>query len=228
MADISEASREQSAGIEQVSLAVSQMDEVTQQNAALVEEAAAAAESLEEQAQALAQAVSVFVLNEEVGATATRVHKVEGLDFNGAIIVHRNWKRRLLEFVGGKGETLDPSVVGREDKCALGCWIHGDGLSLQGSPLYGSLKNEHIDFHRCAADVLRQHLGGDSRSARATIVGEFSERSNKIIGLLEALQKEGRRPAALPVHAASRGVPRLAARTAAALPAPVEDEWAEF
>lgn len=62
MADISEASREQSAGIEQVSLAVSQMDEVTQQNAALVEEAAAAAESLEEQAQALAQAVAVFRL----------------------------------------------------------------------------------------------------------------------------------------------------------------------
>ena len=44
MADISAASRDQSAGIEQVSLAVSQMDEVTQQNAALVEEAAAAAE----------------------------------------------------------------------------------------------------------------------------------------------------------------------------------------
>ena len=60
MGDISDASREQSSGIEQVSLAVSQMDEVTQQNAALVEEAAAAAESLEEQAHNLAQAVSVF------------------------------------------------------------------------------------------------------------------------------------------------------------------------
>ncbi|QRM20528.1 PAS domain-containing protein [Dechloromonas sp. TW-R-39-2] len=64
MADISDASREQSSGIEQVSLAVSQMDEVTQQNAALVEEAAAAAESLEEQANSLSQAVSVFRLTE--------------------------------------------------------------------------------------------------------------------------------------------------------------------
>ena len=63
MADISDASREQSSGIEQVSLAVSQMDEVTQQNAALVEEAAAAAESLEEQAHGLARAVSVFKLS---------------------------------------------------------------------------------------------------------------------------------------------------------------------
>jgi methyl-accepting chemotaxis protein len=65
MNDIAEASREQSAGIEQMGLAVSQMDEVTQQNAALVEEAAAAAESLEEQAQSLAQSVSVFRLSGE-------------------------------------------------------------------------------------------------------------------------------------------------------------------
>jgi methyl-accepting chemotaxis protein len=68
MVDISAASREQSAGIDQVCLAVTQMDEVTQQNAALVEQAAAAAESLEEQAQSLAQAVSVF----HVGAAPQR------------------------------------------------------------------------------------------------------------------------------------------------------------
>ncbi|MBE9608802.1 PAS domain-containing protein [Chitinilyticum litopenaei] len=60
MSEISAASSEQSAGIEQVNQAVTNMDENTQQNAALVEEAAAAAESLEEQASALAVAVSVF------------------------------------------------------------------------------------------------------------------------------------------------------------------------
>jgi methyl-accepting chemotaxis protein len=64
MAEISAASSEQSAGIEQVNLAITQMDEVTQQNAALVEEAAAAAESLEEQSEALATSVSVFKLDE--------------------------------------------------------------------------------------------------------------------------------------------------------------------
>jgi uncharacterized phage infection (PIP) family protein YhgE len=71
--EISSASREQSSGIEQVTQAVGQMDEVTQQNAALVEEAAAAAESLEEQAHGLVQAVSMFKLKEgreAVAATA--------------------------------------------------------------------------------------------------------------------------------------------------------------
>ena len=73
MGDISDASREQSSGIEQVSLAISQMDEVTQQNAALVEEAAAAAESLEEQAQGLVSAVGMFRLSagQKAGRTLT-------------------------------------------------------------------------------------------------------------------------------------------------------------
>jgi methyl-accepting chemotaxis protein-2 (aspartate sensor receptor) len=63
MGEISAASEEQSGGIDQVNRAVSQMDEVTQQNAALVEEAAAAAGSLQEQAERLVQAVAVFKIN---------------------------------------------------------------------------------------------------------------------------------------------------------------------
>ena len=63
MGEISAASEEQSSGIDQVNRAVSQMDEVTQQNAALVEEAAAAAGSLQEQAQRLGEVVSVFRIN---------------------------------------------------------------------------------------------------------------------------------------------------------------------
>lgn len=66
MAEISAASLEQSSGIEQVNTAITQMDDVTQQNAALVEEAAAAAQSLEEQAQQMVQVVSSFTLEENV------------------------------------------------------------------------------------------------------------------------------------------------------------------
>jgi methyl-accepting chemotaxis protein len=60
MGEISAASHEQEAGIEQINQAITEMDTVTQQNAALVEEAAAAAGSLQDQASALAQVVSVF------------------------------------------------------------------------------------------------------------------------------------------------------------------------
>ncbi|WP_434991060.1 methyl-accepting chemotaxis protein [Xanthomonas melonis] len=71
MGEISAASQEQSAGIEQVNQTIAQMDETTQQNAALVEEATAAARSMEEQAGHLAEAVSVFKLEEAAAAPAS-------------------------------------------------------------------------------------------------------------------------------------------------------------
>ena len=62
MSEIETASSEQRTGIEQINIAITQMDQVTQQNAALVEQAAAAAVSLNEQAQRLSTAVEVFRL----------------------------------------------------------------------------------------------------------------------------------------------------------------------
>ncbi|MFZ3087456.1 MAG: PAS domain S-box protein [Methylotenera sp.] len=73
MGEITAASVEQSAGIDLVNQAVTQMDEVTQQNAALVEEAAAASESLVDQAVSLMETVSVFKLNDGSSISAIKV-----------------------------------------------------------------------------------------------------------------------------------------------------------
>jgi methyl-accepting chemotaxis protein len=68
MSEITAASQEQSAGIEQVNQAITQMDRVTQQNAALVEEAAAAAGSMKDQTVNMSQAVGIFKLKEGAGS----------------------------------------------------------------------------------------------------------------------------------------------------------------
>lgn len=73
IAEISAASAEQMRGIEQVNAAVGQMDDMTQQNAALVEQAAAAAASLDSQARHLLTAVSVFTLGQGDTADALAV-----------------------------------------------------------------------------------------------------------------------------------------------------------
>jgi methyl-accepting chemotaxis protein len=83
MGEITAASQEQTSGIEQVSQAITQMDQVTQQNAALVEEASAAAQSLQEQADNLVEAVSVFKLKsgergERGEPTLTRITPIAG------------------------------------------------------------------------------------------------------------------------------------------------------
>ena len=73
MGEISAASHEQSLGVAQVGEAVTQMDQATQQNAALVEEMAAAASSLQGQAEELVQVVSVFRVGETAPASAPRL-----------------------------------------------------------------------------------------------------------------------------------------------------------
>ncbi|XTZ39980.1 methyl-accepting chemotaxis protein II [Salmonella enterica] len=72
MGEIASASDEQSRGIDQVALAVSEMDRVTQQNASLVQQSAAAAAALEEQASRLTMAVSAFRLSSVPGTPAQR------------------------------------------------------------------------------------------------------------------------------------------------------------
>jgi methyl-accepting chemotaxis protein len=74
--DIAAASREQSSGIGQVSQAVTQLDAVTQQNAALVEQSAAAAAAMQEQAARLAQAVQVFRIGAPIAAPSGTVRRI--------------------------------------------------------------------------------------------------------------------------------------------------------
>ena len=74
MSDITAASKEQSSGIEQVNQAILQMDETTQQNAALVEQATAAADAMRAQAIKLFEEVSAFKI--------ARGERVQGLSLN--------------------------------------------------------------------------------------------------------------------------------------------------
>ncbi|SFG28765.1 Methyl-accepting chemotaxis protein [Duganella sp. CF458] len=74
MQEIATASAEQGNGIEQINMAVTQMDDTTQQNAALVEQTAAASASLQDQAQTLVKSISIFTLGNE-GSAAPAVRK---------------------------------------------------------------------------------------------------------------------------------------------------------
>ncbi len=89
VAEITAASQEQSTGIEQVNKAIMQMDEVTQQNAALVEEAAAAAESLQEQANKMSESMAQFNVGDTpLPAPASRQARAPLADRRGP---QRSW-----------------------------------------------------------------------------------------------------------------------------------------
>ena len=89
MEEISAASLEQEQGIGQINQAVTEMDTVTQQNAALVEEAAAAASAMQDQAAQLAQLVSVFKLNSEMSAASTSIKNRQEVKNVKAVKINR-------------------------------------------------------------------------------------------------------------------------------------------
>jgi methyl-accepting chemotaxis protein len=90
VAEIAAASREQSAGIEQVNKAVMQMDQTTQQNAALVEEASAASQAIVEQAQALNGMISRYNVGDSAGKQSAKLAPMAAERRSGA----RPWTNR--------------------------------------------------------------------------------------------------------------------------------------
>lgn len=227
MAEISAASAEQSSGIDQVNQAVMQMDEVTQQNAALVEEAAAAAAALEEQAVGLVEAVSLFRLDGSAAMRAPSALKAlpasgsaKKFSLSDAAGAHAKWKARLVNYIkGNSGETLDPKVVSRDDKCDLGCWIHGEGQKYTGMDQYKKLKSLHATFHKQVGKIVETAQAGDQEEAMRMLGGAFFTASNDTIKAINALQTQisgGGKPA--------RSVPELPARSTAM----ASDEWEEF
>jgi len=195
MSEITAASFEQSQGIEQVNLAITQMDEVTQQNAALVEEAAAAAEALEEQAQNLSASVAVFKVDTKASgaqlALADKTAAAKTSHFDDAVAAHIKWKIRLTQFIDGTStEKLDSNVICQDSQCALGKWIYGDGAKYQHIGHFDELKDRHAQFHRCAGDVVKRVDNRDLNGARALLSGEFIEASKKTVASIMALKGE--------------------------------------
>ncbi|MFA6015314.1 MAG: methyl-accepting chemotaxis protein [Gallionellaceae bacterium] len=197
MSEISAASTEQSQGIEQVNQAITQMDEVTQQNAALVEEAAAAAESLEEEAQNLTQSVSVFKVDssgKNAGkpvALLAAQGKTSTSHFDDAIAAHIKWKLRLGQFIDGTGtEKLDKATVCKDNLCALGKWIYGDGEKHKNAANYGELLTKHANFHRCAGEVVAKVDAKDKAGAKSILAGEFAVSAKETVTAIMNLKKE--------------------------------------
>ena len=103
-AEIAASAREQAVGLAEVNVAVNQMDQTTQQNAAMVEEATAAARSLAEEADELSRQVARFALTngqQRTVAAPTVVHQLQARAATAGREIARNAKRRVAAGGGG-------------------------------------------------------------------------------------------------------------------------------
>jgi len=233
ISEISAASQEQTTGINQVNQAVTSMDEATQQNAALVEEAAAAAESLVEQAVQLSDVVSVFKLGNESIKTERRAvnspmrsQYTSNIRHNSATPkpdtkfsfvdaekAHGKWKMRLIDYINGRShESFDISAVSCDDKCPLGQWIYSNAAMYGSLPEYKKLKDEHMHFHTSVGEIVENAQNGDTASAKKLLGADFARHSKSTISAIREMHSK------VDVQKNSYGSSKTG----------TDDEWEEF
>ena len=157
VSDIANASMEQASGIEQVNKALTQMDEVTQQNSALVEENAATSKTLEHQAKAMDERVAFFRIDDaaEGRHTAQPAHAPErrpaaapsrgpasrnghsphkgsvageSVDVDLDAAIEKHTEWKIkLRHAISSQEQLDAATISKDNCCQLGQWLHGKG-----------------------------------------------------------------------------------------------------
>lgn len=123
------------------------------------------------------------------------------MDYSTAIIAHSQWKARLRRVVDGT-ETVDVSIVSRDDQCPLGKWIHSDDARSQlSAQVHTHLREAHAAFHLVAGEVADIAQNGDVVHARTYLAvdGAFTRTTAFVVQILEAL-REGDTTRALTVN----------------------------
>ena len=205
MSDINSASGEQSAGIESINVAVAQIDQMTQRNAALVDDAARTATSLNEQAVSLMKTVAGFDLGDrEYGNAEEAVALVkDACDF------YRNHGREaLIAEVNklGKGHFIDRDlylmVIGANDAVLV---AHGSNPRLlnrgpegagRGRPLLRQGNGECSQGQGPGLDRLQMGASGDQRDPRQDVLFSKGRRPGHRLRDLQDLNAGGARPPA--------------------------------
>ena len=114
-----------------------------------------------------------------------------GLDVLAVIKSHLEWRRRLEEYVDGRGEILDVSKVVADDVCVLGKWLYygPQRFTLGLYPEYAELIEAHRRFHLYAGRVVTCYLAKGPAAAKERIQQEFDLYSREIVRLLQALME---------------------------------------
>lgn len=116
------------------------------------------------------------------------------MDWMGIINAHVMWKQRLQKLLDGTSkETLDPAVIGVDNRCALGQWIYGDGQAYREAETFEEVRLMHAEFHKLAAEVVNLHQAGKAEEANELLHGNYARLSERlkrrILGLSQHIGK---------------------------------------
>ncbi len=198
VAEIATASAQQAAGIDQVNLAITAMDEGTQQNAALAEETSSASASLYEKAQEMEQGIAFFHLLQPAAARIASgddrdqalcadAGEDATLDFFKARTAHLAWRQRIRDFLDGKQSLTHAEAVSHRD-CVLGKWLYHAGMATYGHiPEMQRMEKSHEQLHAVIRDIIALKEAGKYAQAESRFA-EIEQLSDEIVMLLHRVE----------------------------------------
>jgi methyl-accepting chemotaxis protein len=184
VSQIATASREQEKGIDEVNRAVTVMDRVAQQSAALVEETAAASMHVAAQMSDLDAVVRQFTLS-SAGKSIANIGRSPLADMKQA---HLNWRIRMSNVVQGYEKISDISTVKNHHLCGLGKWRDSDGRQFDYLPEMKNLDVLHEKFHVLVAEAVTSAKEGYCDTANE-LMTEVDVLSAEIVAVLEQIER---------------------------------------
>ncbi|HYD29459.1 MAG TPA: methyl-accepting chemotaxis protein [Azospirillaceae bacterium] len=189
---IATATREQTIGLEQVNEAVTEMDNMTQKNAALVEEGAANAAALSQSANHLHEMMAFFVLDiaqRNAGGLHEMARHLALIE--GTKIDHATFRQTVYDTLDGRGNK-EADQLADHHGCRLGKWYDGlkDG-SIRSLPNFAALAEPHARVHESGKRALRCKVQGD-RAGAQTARADLDRASEEVLAMLDDLANDVR------------------------------------
>lgn len=116
------------------------------------------------------------------------------MNFDEAIQAHSTWKLKLTKYLRSPDGSLKAEEVCLDNKCALGLWIYGEGVSYTSMTEYGTLKSEHAKFHKAAAEVITKADAGKSVSEEVQMGADspFAKASSAVVLAIMEMKKKAK------------------------------------
>jgi len=114
------------------------------------------------------------------------------MNFDDAVKAHAEWKMKLSNYIRSPDKSLDANVVCKDDQCALGKWIYGEGKTHSALTEYSTLKTEHAKFHNAAADIIRKADAGQNMNDQIVFGSDsdYAKSSASVVSAIMAMKKK--------------------------------------
>jgi len=239
MDDIASSSQEQKEGIDQVNVAISQIDSAVQENSVLAKHTATTSEELNDLSLVMKSNMAQFTIDRNT-SQPSRVRSSDDFDFSLARRNLRQWQIIARSYLNDISIPFDRSTAGNVEKCSLGQWLKGDGKTYQSLTSVQALEKEHAKFHQFVGETLHLKDAGDLDKANE-IMNKLAKKVDKVIELIDQVEQD------IATHKNSKVSPTRPTNLIANTPKPVQnsdnnkpsialpkqsepknDEWADF